>query len=130
MVEGEERRPRVRGTWFEVPKTGCAVRVWSDANGVTHRLRKHLKKINKRAGYQVMPEKLIKKVTSKSLRRTMATKLTQLLGLDAAVEMGEWSSRAMAKLYVEEADALAPTTYNSSDVLLGFNGATAGDSAP
>ena len=33
---------------------------------------------------------------------------------------GEWSSRAMAKLYVEEADALATATYNSADVLLGF----------
>ena len=119
VIDGKVRRPPVRGTWFEVPQTGCAIRVWSDAIGVSRRLQKQLRKTNKRAGYEVMAPALIKKVTSKSMRRTMATKLTRLMGLDAAVEMGEWSSRAMAKLYVEEADALATATYNPTDVLLG-----------
>ena len=61
----------------------------------------------------------IAKVTSKIMRRRMATKLTRELGLDAAVEMGEWSSRAMAKLYVEDEDVLATSTCNKTDVMLG-----------
>ena len=90
VVGGETRRPRVGGTWFEVPKTGFAIRVWSDAVGVTRRLQKQLKVTNKRAGYEVMPPADIKRVSSKVLRRRMATKLTRRLGLDAAVEMGPW----------------------------------------
>lgn len=40
------------------------------------------------------PDK-IKKVTSKVIRRRMATLITRTLGIDAAVAMGEWSSRKM-----------------------------------
>ena len=88
VVDGEERRPRMRGTWFEVPKTGCAIRVWSDAGGVSRRLKQQLKLTNKRAGYEVIAPADIKRVSSKVMRRYMATKLTRRLGLDAAVEMG------------------------------------------
>ena len=62
----------------------------------------------------------IQKVSSKILRRRMATKLTRTQGLDAAVEMGEWSSRAMAKLYIDEEDALATSTFNPTDVMNDF----------
>eukprot|EP00966_Prymnesium_polylepis_P113624 2627112-Prymnesium_polylepis.1 len=50
VVDGVEKRPCVRGTWFEVPRTGCAIRVWANAQGVGARLRKQLRKTNRRAG--------------------------------------------------------------------------------
>jgi hypothetical protein len=65
VVGGQRRRPRVRGTWFEVPKTGKMVRVWADATGVSRRLQKQLKKTNKRAGREVVAPSIIKKMTSK-----------------------------------------------------------------
>jgi L-alanine-DL-glutamate epimerase-like enolase superfamily enzyme len=64
------------------------IRVWAHAQGVGQRLRKQLRKTNRRAGEEVMSLAEIKKVTSKIMRRRMATKLARTLGIDAAVKMG------------------------------------------
>ena len=58
-VDGKERRPRPAGTWFEVPNTGSAIRVWASAHGVTQRLRAQLKLTNHRAGKDVVDPALI-----------------------------------------------------------------------
>ena len=39
IADGREVRPRVRGTWFEVPNTGCIIRAWAEASRVTQRRR-------------------------------------------------------------------------------------------
>ena len=94
------------------------MRAWASANRVTGRLRKQLRLTNKREGHTVVRGADICRMSSKVLRRKMATKLTRLIGLHAAVEMGEWSSEAVAKLYVDEADVLATATYNPTDAVL------------
>ena len=40
--------PPPRGVWFVVPGTGYAVFAWASAPGVTHRIRKMMRKVNKR----------------------------------------------------------------------------------
>ena len=100
-VDGEDVFPPRRGTYFEVPKSGKAIRAWAHSTGATQQLRRQLRLTNKRAGREVMAPDKIKKVTSKVIRRRMATLITRTLGIDAAVAMGEWSSRKMAKLYID-----------------------------
>eukprot|EP00966_Prymnesium_polylepis_P197623 4579554-Prymnesium_polylepis.2 len=52
----------------------------------------------------------------------MATNLARTKGLDAAVEMGEWSSRVVRwpSCTLTKNDPLAMTTYNATDVLMDF----------
>ena len=95
VVNGKEHWPLERGTWFEVPGTRCALRAWADANGETCRLKQQLLRAGKREGVDVD----VSKVTSKTLRRTMATVLSKKVSMAELVALGEWSSEAMARRY-------------------------------
>ena len=53
-VDGEDVFPARRGTYFEVPKSGKAIRAWAHSTGATQQLRRQLRLTNKRAGREVM----------------------------------------------------------------------------
>jgi len=120
-VDGEDVFPPRRGTYFEVPKSGKAIRAWAHSTGATQQLRRQLRLTNKRAGREVMAPDKIKKVTSKVIRRRMATLITRTLGIDAAVAMGEWSSRKMAKLYIDELDIFGSGGWTEQETIFALS---------
>eukprot|EP00966_Prymnesium_polylepis_P284119 6563382-Prymnesium_polylepis.1 len=60
-----------------------------------------MRKINRRAGAELIPSERIKKMSSKSMRVTMATRLYRAsVPMPEIVEMGEWEDEAMARTYI------------------------------
>eukprot|EP00966_Prymnesium_polylepis_P334378 7389751-Prymnesium_polylepis.2 len=56
------------GVYFEVAGKSYAVHAWASAAGVTRRMRTLMRKINRRAGAQLIASERIEKMSSKSLR--------------------------------------------------------------
>ena len=59
LLNGCKFRPPPRGVWFVVPRKGYAVFAWASAAGVTHRMRKLMRKANARGEEEVVPLKTI-----------------------------------------------------------------------
>jgi hypothetical protein len=57
----------------------------------------------------------VSKVTSKTLRRTMATVLSKKVSMAELVEIGGWSGEAMARRYIETLNVFAAGTRNYAD---------------
>ena len=118
LLNGRKFRPPPRGVWFVVPNKGYAVFAWASASGVTHRIRKLMRKANARGKAEVMPLKTIEKLSSRSLRIAMATILShEDVSMEEIVENGEWEDEAMCRTYVRSLDPLAVQRRNLSDVL-------------
>ena len=118
LLNGRKFRPPPRGVWFVVPRKGYAVFAWASAAGVTHRMRKLMRKANARGEEEVVPLKTIEKLSSRSLRIAMATLLSREgVPMDEIVENGEWEDEAMCRTYVRTLDPLAVQRRNLSDVL-------------
>ena len=115
--DGKQYYPPMRGIWYEVARTGVATRAWASANGVTMHLHKQLLRASRRTDLELRD---IDKVSSKSMRRTMATIMTRR-GVTSAelVGIGDWSTEAMARRYVERLNLFAAEAKNYSDVGLG-----------
>ena len=117
LLNGRKFRPPPRGVWFVVPRKGYAVFAWASAAGVTHRMRKLMRKANARGEEEVVPLKTIE-LSSRSLRIAMATLLSREgVPMDEIVENGEWEDEAMCRTYVRTLDPLAVQRRNLSDVL-------------
>jgi integrase len=114
VINGKEHWPPERGCWFEVAGTGYALRAWATATGDTTRLRKLLLRGAKREGVDVD----VSKITSKTLRRTMATVLSKKVSMSELVQIGGWTSEAMARKYIETLNVFAKGTPNYSDLAL------------
>ena len=114
VINGKEHWPPERGCWFEVAGTGYALRAWATATGDTTRLRKLLLRGAKREGVDVD----VSKITSKTLRRTMATVLSKKVSMSELVQIGGWTSEAMARKYIETLNLFAKGTPNYSDLAL------------
>ena len=118
LLNRRKFRPPPRGVWFVVPGKGYAVFAWASAAGVTHRMRKLMRKANARGEVEVVPPKTIEKLSSRSLRISMATLLShEGVSMDEIVENGEWEDEAMCRTYVRTLDPLAVQRRNLSDVL-------------
>ena len=118
LLNGRKFRPPPRGVWFVVPRKGYAVFAWASAAGVTHRMRKLMRKANARGEEEVVPLKTIEKLSSRSLRIAMATLLSREgVPMDEIVENGEWEDEAMCRTYVRTLDPLAVQRRNLRDVL-------------
>ena len=115
-VNGKEYYPAQRGVWFELGATGYACRTWADAAGVTAHLRKQLTLVGERTDVNVGP---LQKVTSKTMRRTMATIMSRHLSVPELMALGEWSSEAMLRRYIERLDAFSMDARNYTDVVFG-----------
>ena len=113
VVNGHKHWPLERGTWFEVAGTRCALRAWADANGETRRLKQQLLRAGERAGVEVD----VSKISSKTLRRTMATVLSKKVSMAELVALGDWSSEAMARRYIETLNVFAASTRNYADLV-------------
>ena len=94
IYNDKEYLPPVRGVWFEVAGTGCAVKAWATAGSVSKRLRRQLLRASKRTDTRI---DAIEKVSSKTMRRTMATIMSQEVSMPELCAIGDWSSEAMAK---------------------------------
>jgi hypothetical protein len=53
--------PPCAGVYFEVAGKGYAVHAWASAAGVTQRMRTLMRKINRRAGAELIPSERINK---------------------------------------------------------------------
>uniref|UniRef100_A0A7S4I6U0 Tyr recombinase domain-containing protein n=1 Tax=Prymnesium polylepis TaxID=72548 RepID=A0A7S4I6U0_9EUKA len=117
-VNGKYFWPPCAGVYFEVAGKGYAVHAWASAAGVTQRMRTLMRKINRRANSELIPSKRIEKMSSKSLRVTMATRLYRAgVPLAEIVEMGEWEDEAMARTYIRTLKPFAGTRRNMCDVV-------------
>ena len=77
-----------------------------------------MRKINRRAGAELIPSERINKMSSKSMRVTMATRLYRAgVPMAEIVEMGEWEDEAMARTYIRTLQAFAGERRNVSDVI-------------
>ena len=114
VINGKEYWPPERGSWFEVGGTGYALRAWATATGDTTRLRKLLLSGAKCEGVNFD----VSKITSKTLRRTMATVLSKKVTMPELVDIGGWTSEAMARKYIETVNVFAKGTRNYSDLAL------------
>jgi hypothetical protein len=69
--------------------------------GVTQRMRTLIRKINRRGGAELIPTERIEKLSSKSMRATLATRLYRAgVPMPEIVEMGEWEDEAMSRTYI------------------------------
>ena len=110
--------PPCAGVYFEVARKGYAVHAWASAAGVTQRMRTLMRMINRRAGAELIPNERIAKMSSKSLRVTMATRLYRAgVPMSEIVEMGEWEDEAMARTYIRTLQPFAGARRNNSDVV-------------
>jgi hypothetical protein len=117
-VNGKYLWPPCAGVYFEVAGKGYAVHAWASAAGVTQRMRTLMRKINRRAGAELIPSVRIAKMSSKSLRVTMATRLYRAgVPMSEIVEMGEWEDEAMARTYIRTLKPLAGLRRNLCDVV-------------
>lgn len=118
MLNGRKFRPPVRGVWFAVAGKGYAVFAWASAAGVTHRIRKLMYKANSRSEVEEVPEEVIKKLSSRSLRIAMATLMTHRgVPMDELVPHGEWEDAAMAGTYIRSHAPLAVQRRNMTNVI-------------
>ena len=118
LLNGRKFRPPPRGVWFVVPGKGYAVFAWASAAGVTHRMRKLLRKANARSEVEVVPEKTIEKLSSRSVRIGMATLLSRNgVPMEEIVANGEWEDEAMCRTYVRSHAPLAVQRRNLPDVI-------------
>ena len=131
LLNGRKFRPPPRGVWFVVPGKGYAVFAWASASGVTHRIRKLMRKANARGKAEVMLLKTIEKLSSRSLRIAMATILShEGVPMEEIVENGEWEDEAMCRTYVRSLDPLAVQRRNLSDVLFPASISTGASGGP
>ena len=118
MLNGRKFRPPMRGVWFAVAGKGYAAFAWASAAGVTHRIRKLMYKANSRSEVEEVPEEVIKKLSSRSLRIAMATLLTHRgVPMDEIVPHGEWEDAAMAGTYIRSHAPLAVQRRNMTNVI-------------
>ena len=104
--------------YFEVAGKGYAVHAWASAAGVTQRMRTLMRKINRRAGAELIPNARIEKMSSKTLRVTMATRLYRAgVPMPEIVEMGEWEDEEMARKYIRTLQPMSGARRNVSDVM-------------
>ena len=120
VVHGKQYWPPMRGMWVEVAGKGYAVRACSSAVEMTQRLRAQLHKANASGETDLLSPAEIKKISTKSLRRSMATILARSPEVteEELVAMGEWADGPTARLYVERADVFARAR-NHSQLLFG-----------
>ena len=99
----------MRGLWVEVAGKGYAVRACSSAGEMTGRLRAQLSRANTSGEAHLLSKAEIGKISTKSLRRSMATILARRpeVSEEELVAMGEWANATTARLYVERADVFA-----------------------
>lgn len=117
-LNGRKFRPPPRGVWFAVTGKGYAAHAWASAAGVTHRIRKLMRKANARSGEETVPEAVIEKLSSRSLRIGMATLLKHRdVPIEEIVENGGWEDAAMCKTYIRSLAPLAVAQRNLSDVM-------------
>jgi len=127
VVNGDEFWPPCRGTWFHVEGSAYAVRVWATADGVSSHLKLQLKRGAARSGTTID----VSRVSSKSCRRSMATLLSRKgVPLDEIRVIGEWSSEAMVRRYIEMVNVFALTKSNHADLMLRQGGANVSAIAP
>ena len=118
VLNGRKFRPMVRGVWFVPPGKGYAAFAWASATGVTHRIRMLMRTVNKRAGKEEIPAGIIERLSSRSLRITMATLLSQRgVPIEEVVENGEWEDVDMCRTYIRSLEPLAVQRRNLSDVI-------------
>lgn len=128
--QGRKWKPPCRGVWFEVAEKGYAVRAWASAGGVTQRIRKMMRKVNGRAEEEVLPEKTIKKLSSKSCRIAMATLLMRAnVPMPEIVSNGDWEDEAMARTYVRSYAPMAVQQRNLTNTIFGGGEAGGGEAA-
>jgi len=117
-ADGRYFWPPCARVYFEVAGKGYAVHAWASAAGVTQRMRTLMRKINRRAGAELIPSGRIDKLSSKSMRVTMATRLYRAgVPMAEIVEMGEWEDEAMARTYIRTLQPFAGERRNVSDVI-------------
>ena len=127
-LNGRKFRPTPRGVWFAVPGKGYAAHAWASAAGVTHRIRKLMRKANARSGEETVPEAVIEKLSSRSLRIGMATLLKNRdVPIEEIVENGGWEDAAMCKTYIRSLAPLAVEQRNLSDVMFPLRRAAEAD---
>ena len=119
VINDVEHWPPQRGTWFHVPGTKYAIQAWANARGETAHLHKQLKLAAKRDGAEA-PD--LRKVSSKTLRRTMATIMSQRVSMQELMSIGEWSSEAMARRYIATLNVFAAGSKNYTDIAFGIDG--------
>ena len=59
LLNGQKFRPPPRGVWFVPEDQEYAVFAWASAAGVTHRIRKMMRKVNGRSEEEQIPEAVI-----------------------------------------------------------------------
>ena len=80
-------------------------------------MRTLMRKINRRAGAELITSERIQKLSSKSMRVTMATRLYRAgVPMPEIVDMGEWEDEAMARTYIRTLQAFAGERRNLSYV--------------
>jgi len=119
VVGGKEYWPPMRGLWVEVAGKGYAVRACSNAGEITNRMRAQLHRANANGKTDLLSEAAIARISSKSMRRSMATILARNpeVSEEELVAMGEWGTAEVARLYVERADVFSGR--NHSELLFG-----------
>jgi len=118
VLDGQRFHPLLRGVWFVPRGTEYAVFAWASATGVTHRVRKLMRMANARGEKEEIPTVIIERLSSRSLRITMATLLSQRgVPIEEVVENGEWEDVDMCRTYIRSLEPLAVQRRNLSDVI-------------
>ena len=127
LLNGQKFRPPPRGVWFVPEDQEYAVFAWASAAGVTHRIRKMMRKVNGRSEEEQIPEAVIEKLSSRSLRIGMATLLSHRgVPMEEIVANGEWEDAEMALTYIRSLDPLAVQRRNMTNVIFPVGTSAAG----